>query len=289
MRPPSGGPQIGPISAGMVTSAMALRSRRLSKLRTMINRPTGVIMAPPMPWTIRAKTNCSSECGAMMTPVGRLIMVRSFDKRRLLNAMALVTIPALIGPICGPPLGGLITTYASWHWIFLINVPIGIMGIAMASRFIANARVERHDPFDFVGFLLSGCAIAGLAFGFSAMGLEFLPTSIVASLLCIGAIAAVSYLVHAKRTPAPILDLELFRLPTFRASIFGGFLFRLGIGALPFLLPLLLQVGFHLTPFQSGLITFTAALGAMFMKAVVASVLHRFGYRNVLIYNALIS
>ena len=159
----------------------------------------------------------------------------------------------------------------------------------MASRFIANARVERHDPFDFVGFLLSGCAIAGLAFGFSAMGLEFLPTSIVASLLCIGAIAAVGYLVHAKRTPAPILDLELFRLPTFRASIFGGFLFRLGIGALPFLLPLLLQVGFHLTPFQSGLITFTAALGAMFMKAVVASVLNRFGYRNVLIYNALIS
>ena len=227
--------------------------------------------------------------GAMMTPVGRLIMVRSFDKRRLLNAMALVTIPALIGPICGPPLGGLITTYASWHWIFLINVPIGIMGIAMASRFIANARVERHDPFDFVGFLLSGLAIAGLAFGFSAMGLEFLPTSMVASLLCIGAIAAVGYLVHAKRTPAPILDLELFRLPTFRASIFGGFLFRLGIGALPFLLPLLLQVGFHLTPFQSGLITFTAALGAMFMKAVVASVLHRFGYRNVLIYNALIS
>jgi EmrB/QacA subfamily drug resistance transporter len=227
--------------------------------------------------------------GAMMTPVGRLIMVRSIDKRRLVNAMSLVTIPALIGPICGPPLGGFITTYASWHWIFLINVPIGLVGIALVSRFIPNIRVERPDPFDYVGFLLSGCAIAGLAFGLSAMGLEFLPTSIVASLLCGGAISAGAYLIHARRTPAPILDLNLFRLPTFRASIFGGFLFRLGIGALPFLLPLLLQIGFHLTPFESGLITFTTALGSMFMKAAVASVLHRYGYRKVLIYNALIS
>jgi len=227
--------------------------------------------------------------GAMMTPVGRLIMVRSIDKQRLVNAMSLVTVPALIGPICGPPLGGFITTYASWHWIFLINVPIGLLGIALASRFIANVRVERPDPFDFIGFLLSGCAIAGLAFGLSAMGLEFLPASVVASLLCGGAIAAAGYVIHARHAPAPILDLNLLRLPTFRASIFGGFLFRLGIGALPFLLPLLLQVGFNLTPFQSGLITFTAALGAMFMKAAVASVLRRFGYRNVLLYNALIS
>ena len=227
--------------------------------------------------------------GAMMTPVGRLIMVRSIDKRLLVNAMSLVTIPALIGPICGPPLGGFITTYASWHWIFLINVPIGLVGVALASRFIPNIRIERPDPFDYIGFLLAGCAIAGLAFGLSATGLEFLPTSIVASLLCGGAISAAAYLIHARRTPAPILDLTLFRFPTFRASIFGGFLFRLGIGALPFLLPLLLQIGFRLTPFQSGLITFTTALGSMFMKAAVASVLRRFGYRNVLLYNALIS
>ena len=227
--------------------------------------------------------------GAMMTPVGRLIMVRSIDKKLLVNAMSLVTMPALIGPICGPPLGGFITTYFSWHWIFLINVPIGLAGIALASRFIANVRVEHHDPFDLVGFVLSGLAIAGLAFGLSAMGLEFLPTSVVATLLCVGTVAAVTYVIHAKHTPAPILDLSLLKLPTFRASIFGGFLFRLGIGALPFLLPLLLQIGFNLTPFQSGLITFTTALGSMFMKAAVARVLNRFGYRNVLLYNALIS
>ena len=227
--------------------------------------------------------------GAMMTPVGRLIMVRSIDKSLLVHAMSLVTMPALIGPICGPPLGGFITTYASWHWIFLINVPIGLVGIALASRYIANVQVERPDPFDFAGFVLSGLAIAGLAFGLSAMGLEFLPTSVVAALLGVGAVAAAAYVIHAGRTPAPILDLSLLKLPTFRASIVGGFLFRLGIGALPFLLPLLLQLGFDLSPFQSGLITFTSALGSMFMKAAVASVLHRFGYRNVLLYNALIS
>src|SRR5690348_15509596 len=227
--------------------------------------------------------------GAMMSPVGRLVLVRTVAKRELVAAMTWVTMPALIGPILGPPLGGFITTYATWHWIFLINVPIGLIGIALASRFIPNIRTEHLEPFDFIGFLFAGCAIAGLAFGLSAMGLEFLPNSVIAALLCGGAISAIAYLIHAKRTPAPILDLDLLRLPTFRASIFGGFLFRLGIGALPFLLPLLLQIGFKLTPFQSGLITFTSALGSMFMKAAVASVLRHFGYRNVLLYNALIS
>ena len=227
--------------------------------------------------------------GAMMTPVGRLILVRSIDKHLLLNAMSLLTIPALIGPICGPPLGGFITTYASWHWIFIINVPIGLIGIIAASYFIANVRVERHDPFDLLGFILSGLAIGGLAFGLSIMGLEFLPASIVGTLIAVGAVSAVAYVFHARRAAAPILDLGLLKLPTFRASIYGGFMFRLGIGALPFLLPLLLQIGFHLTPFQSGLITFTGALGSMFMKAAVTSVLKRFGYRNVLVYNSLIS
>ncbi|MDR3419828.1 MAG: DHA2 family efflux MFS transporter permease subunit [Xanthobacteraceae bacterium] len=227
--------------------------------------------------------------GAMMTPVGRLILVRSIDKRLLVNAMSLVTIPALVGPICGPPLGGFITTYASWHWIFIINVPIGLIGLVMATRYIPHVHAERPPPFDFLGFVLSGLGIGGLAFGLSVLGLDFLPIGIVAALLGIGAVAAAAYIVHARRTPAPILDLSLFKLPTFRASIFGGFLFRLGIGALPFLLPLLLQIGFDLTPFQSGLITFTGALGSLFMKAAVASVLKYLGYRPVLVYNSLLS
>ncbi|MGD0332807.1 MAG: MFS transporter [Xanthobacteraceae bacterium] len=227
--------------------------------------------------------------GAMMTPVGRLILVRSIDKRLLVHAMSLVTIPALVGPICGPPLGGFITTYASWHWIFIINVPIGLLGLAMATRYIPDVRTERPAPFDFVGFILSGLGIGGLAFGLSVMGLEFLPIGVVAALLGVGAASAAAYIVYARHKAAPILDLGLLKLPTFRASIFGGFLFRLGIGALPFLLPLLLQLGFDLTPFQSGLITFTGALGSMFMKAAVAGVLRHLGYRPVLIYNSLLS
>jgi EmrB/QacA subfamily drug resistance transporter len=227
--------------------------------------------------------------GAMMTPVGRLILVRSIDKKLLLNAMSLVTIPALIGPICGPPLGGFITTYASWHWIFIINVPIGLIGIVAATRYIPNIRAERPDPFDYVGFVLSGLAIGGLAFGLSVMGLDFLPVAAVAALIGVGTVSAVAYVFHARRAAAPILDLSLFKLATFRASIVGGFMFRLGIGALPFLLPLLLQIGFDLSPFQSGLITFTGALGSIFMKAAVAGVLRRFGYRPVLVYNSLIS
>jgi EmrB/QacA subfamily drug resistance transporter len=227
--------------------------------------------------------------GAMMTPVGRLILVRSIDKRLLVNAMALVTIPALIGPICGPPLGGFITTYASWHWIFIINVPIGLVGIAMATRYIPDIQVEPPAPFDFLGFVLSGLGIGGLAFGLSVMGLALLPAGLVAALISVGAVSAAAYVLHAKYKTAPILDLRLFKFATFRGSIFGGFMFRLGIGALPFLLPLLLQIGFHLTPFQSGLITFTGALGSIFMKAAVATVLKQFGYRPVLVYNSLIS
>jgi EmrB/QacA subfamily drug resistance transporter len=227
--------------------------------------------------------------GAMMTPVGRLILVRSIDKRLLVHAMSLVTIPALVGPICGPPLGGFITTYASWHWIFIINVPIGVAGLVMATRYIPDVRAERPAPFDYVGFILSGLGIGGLAFGLSVMGLEFLPVGVVAALLGVGAASAAAYVVYSRHTAAPILDLGLLKLPTFRASIFGGFMFRLGIGALPFLLPLLLQIGFDLTPFQSGLITFTGALGSMFMKAAVASVLKWFGYRPVLVYNSILS
>ena len=226
--------------------------------------------------------------GAMMMPVGRLILVRSIDKQLLLNAMALVTIPALFGPICGPPLGGFITTYASWHWIFIINVPIGLVGLVMATRFIPDIQAERPAPFDFVGFVLSGLGIGGLAFGVSVLGLDILPIGVVAALLGVGAIATTAYFVHARRTPAPIIDLGLFKLPTFRASIFGGFMFRLGVGALPFLLPLLLQIGFKLTPFKSGLITFTSALGSMFMKAAVTRILRFLGYRTVLVYNSLI-
>lgn len=227
--------------------------------------------------------------GAMMTPVGRMVLVRSISRRELVSAMAWVTTPALIGPVIGPPVGGFITEYASWHWIFLINVPIGLIGIVLATRYIDDVRAEQHERFDIVGMIYAGLGIAGVAFGLSVLGLNFLPWPVVVSLIADGAIFIAAYFVHARHTPAPALDLTLFRLPTFRASVYGGFMFRLGIGALPFLLPLMLQVGFGKSPFESGLITFASAAGAMGMKMAAATMLKRFGFRAILMSNAILS
>jgi EmrB/QacA subfamily drug resistance transporter len=227
--------------------------------------------------------------GAMMTPVARLILVRSVDKRELVNAMIWVTLPALIGPLIGPPLGGFITTFISWHWIFLINIPIGILGIVLATLFIQDVRAETPDPFDPVGMVLAGLGIGGLAFGGSVLGLNFLPVGWVVALIVGGAIATFAYVLHARRHPAPILDLALLRLPTIRAAVFGGFIYRSGIGAMPFLLPLLLQLGFHMTAFQSGLITISNVIGAMGMKTIIPFILRRFGFRGALAVNAVVS
>src|SRR6202050_3070120 len=226
--------------------------------------------------------------GAMMTPVGRLVLLRTIDKSALVNAMAWVTVPALVGPVVGPPLGGFITTYFSWHWIFLINIPIGLLGIFMAQRFIDPIKGENTEPFDLYGMLLSGIGLSGIAFGLSVAGLNLLPWSVVASLVAIGSISMTLYLIHPRRTASPALDFGLLRLPTMRASILGGFLFRLGIGSLPFLLPLLMQVGFGLSPFHSGLVTFGTAAGAMGMKTLAARLIRTFGFRNLMTINAVI-
>jgi len=227
--------------------------------------------------------------GAMMTPVGRLILVRSVEKRELINAMVWVTLPALVGPLLGPPVGGFVTTYISWHWIFFINIPIGITGIVLATIFIEDVRAKAPDPFDALGMLLAGLGIGGLAFGGSVLGLDLLPLPVVLALIAAGAAATVAYVVHARRTPAPVLDLSLLKIPTLRASVLGGFIYRCGIGAIPFLLPLLLQLGFKLTAFQSGLITLSSALGAMGMKTAVPIIVRAFGFRRTLTVNAVVT
>jgi len=158
----------------------------------------------------------------------------------------------------------------------------------LVTRYIENVRAEAREGFDAVGMVLSGIAVAGLTFGLSVAGFEIVPWPVVMAILLTGAVAAALYIAYARRVPAPILDFSLLKLPTFRASLVGGFMFRIGVGAMTFLLPLLLQVGFNLTPLRSGLITFTSTLGALFMKAAAPRMLKRFGFRQVLIWNAIL-
>ncbi|WP_131117799.1 MFS transporter [Lichenihabitans psoromatis] len=227
--------------------------------------------------------------GAMMVPVGRLVLLRSVPRNEIVQALAYLTMPALIGPILGPPLGGFITTYSDWRWIFWINVPIGILGVTLATLFIDDVKEAEPPRLDVPGFLLTGFGLSGLMFGMSVAGRGSLPPLVTAGLIGSGVILLGLYLRHARRTAYPIIDLALLRVPTFAASLYGGFLFRLGIGALPFLLPLLLQLGFGLSPFQSGCLTFGAAAGAFLMKTTAHPILRRFGFRRVLIFNAIVS
>jgi EmrB/QacA subfamily drug resistance transporter len=227
--------------------------------------------------------------GAMMVPVGRLVILRSVPKAELISALAWLTVPALMGPVIGPPLGGFISTFASWHWIFWINIPVGLLGMILATRYIADIREEKLPPLDVKGFILSGIGLSGIAFGITNIGQGLFPAPVVAALLAAGVIGCWLYVRHARVTQAPLLDLNLLKIDTFYASVVGGFLFRIGMGALPFLLPLFFQLGFGLSPFQSGLLTFASAVGAVAMKTTAAPIIRYIGFKRTLVSNAVVS
>jgi EmrB/QacA subfamily drug resistance transporter len=227
--------------------------------------------------------------GAMMVPVGRLVLLRSVQKTDLVNALAYLTVPALIGPVAGPLLGGFITTYFNWRWIFWINVPIGMLGVALSLRFIANLREEEVPRFDFKGFVLSGAGLLGLITGLSLIGRGMAPYWEVAAMIAVSLALLAAYARHAGENEDAILDLKLLKIQTFFAGVVGGLIFRIGIGALPFLMPLLLQIGFGLTPFESGSLTFATAAGALLMKFTASTALRWLGFRSALIMNSLIS
>ncbi|MEZ5775079.1 MAG: MFS transporter [Hyphomicrobiaceae bacterium] len=227
--------------------------------------------------------------GALMVPVGRLVLVRTVPKSELVGALAFVTMPALIGPVVGPPVGGFLTTYFHWRLIFWINVPVGILGLVAATLLIPDIREPESPPLDVKGFILSGLALSLLIFGATLIGRDIASAWLVLGMLAGGVLLALAYVRHARRVVRPIIDLNLLGIDTFRTSILSGFLFRASIGSVPFLLPLLFQLQFGLTAFQSGSLTFAGALGAILMKASARRILGATGFRPVLIGSALLS
>ena len=224
---------------------------------------------------------------AMMLPVGRLTILRVFPKTELLRAMNFVIMPALIGPLLGPAIGGLIVDWLSWREIFFVNVPVGLAALLLSHRYMPN-HLGSPRRLDIIGVALFGAAIALLSWLLEIVGerpFEPLSATVVAS-LALGLLTAYGW--RARRSPDPIFDLVLFEIRTFRVSIVGGFITRLGVGGLPFLLPLLFQLGLGYSAWQSGLLMMPPALGAIGMKWISLDLLRRLGYRQVLIVNTVL-
>lgn len=225
--------------------------------------------------------------GAMMMPVGRLTIIRTFPKAELLGAMNFVIIPALIGPLLGPTVGGLIVHWTSWRVIFFINVPVGLIALYLVYRYMPDYKAEQRRPLDVVGLVLFSSGTAILSWLLEIFGEHTLPPTVMAGLLAFSLCLLIGYALHARGMEFPLLRLALFRIRTFRISVVGGFVTRLGVGGLPFLLPLLYQLGLGLPAWKSGLLMMPAALAAMGMKLVSQRLLKHFGYRKILIVNTL--
>jgi EmrB/QacA subfamily drug resistance transporter len=227
--------------------------------------------------------------GAMMVPVGRIIIFRSVRRSEFIRAMNYLSVPAMLGPAAGPLLGGFITTYLHWRLIFFINIPIGLAGIYLTNKYIGNAREPHPGPLDWFGFFLSATGGTLFLLGLSLLGGELTSDRTAAIMTLAGIVLFGVYLLHSRRVKIPLLDLKFLRVPTFQASVMGGSLFRIGLGAVPFLLPLALQEGLGMTAFKSGSITCASAFGGMFMRSLASRVLHRFGFRQTLMINAALS
>jgi EmrB/QacA subfamily drug resistance transporter len=225
---------------------------------------------------------------SMMAPVGRLVLLRTTPRSELVGAMSVLTMPALIGPVIGPILGGTIVTFFNWRWIFYINLPVAIVGVALVRAFVPNVREQSVSPLDWRGIALTGVGLASLIFGFENLGRDVLPLAQVAGFFGLSVLCFALYWAHARGNPHAIIDLSLFRLSTFRTGIVGGGFFRISIGAMPFLLAMLLQIGFGMSAFRAGLMTFISAAGALAMKTTAPPILRRFGFRRVLLVNGLI-
>jgi EmrB/QacA subfamily drug resistance transporter len=226
--------------------------------------------------------------GAMMVPVGRLTLVHAFPKSELVRAMSFVAVPALIGPMLGPLAGGLIVGFLHWRMIFFVNLPIGLIGLFLVYRHLPDYRAPHTDPLDWVGLVLFGGGVGLLSYVLEVFGEHTLGLLEVSGLALLSAALLSAYGVHATRSLHPLLRLGLLRIRTLRAALSGSFVTRLGIGGMPFLLPLLYQVGLGFTPIQSGLLILPQSVTAFAMKMTMPKILTRFGYRRVLVTNTLL-
>lgn len=220
--------------------------------------------------------------GAMMMPVARLALLRAYPRSELLPVMNFVTIPGLVGPILGPMLGGWLVTYATWHWIFLINIPIGLLGIIYARKYMPDFKTPRQK-FDTQGFLLFGLSLVLISSGLELFGERVLSSYIALGILLSGIVLLLTYIRHAKGHPAPLIGLSLFKNRTFSVGIGGNIASRLGTGCIPFLMPLMLQVGFGYSALIAGFMMAPAAVGSLVAKSAVTQVLRRLGYRTTLV------
>jgi EmrB/QacA subfamily drug resistance transporter len=227
--------------------------------------------------------------GAMMVPVGRMIVVRNTDKPRLMKAISTITWPAILAPVVGPTLGGFITTYASWHWVFFLNVPFGVLAFIAIAKCVPNQRDASERPLDLTGFMLSGAALICLLYGTELASHEDASLTYAAGFVLAGVLAGLIAVRHFRTVRNPLLDLTTLRVPTFAVTVYWGSATRIGIEAVPYLSPLLFQIGFGLSPFHSGLLLLATASGNLGMKLFTTQILRRFGFRTVAVVNSAIA
>jgi len=227
--------------------------------------------------------------GAMMVPVGRLVVLKNTPKERLISTIATLTWPALVAPILGPPVGGFITSHATWHWIFFLNLPLGALALVLALYLIPDQRASERRPFDWLGFVLGGAALFSVTWGAELLSRPAASWLAAGAFIGLGALLMALEIRHLRRTAHPLVDLEALKVPTFAVTIFGGSLFRMAIGAVPFLLPLMFQVGFGLSAFHAGLLMIAVFAGNLAMKPGTTAILQRFGFKPVLLTNGVLN
>lgn len=226
--------------------------------------------------------------GALLVPVGRLVVLRSFPKDEFLKVMTFITLPGLVGPLLGPTLGGVLTQFASWHWIFLINLPVGLVGAVACRRYMPQLKAAGRQRFDWSGYVLFSLGLMLLSLALQGFGEHVVSMAICLVMLVAGVACMMTYWLHASRSEAPLFSPALFAVPTFRIGLLGNVFARLGSGATPFLTPLFLQVGLGFSPSEAGLSMIPSVLGAMFTKTLAIRLIRWGGYRRVLIVNTLL-